>query len=239
MKVLANGGLNLSELDGWWAEAYAPDIGWAIGDGRERGDDPSWDAVEARALYDLLEQQIAPSFYDRDEQGIPKQWIGRCRESMARLTPVFSANRTVRQYTEDHYISRASIYSRRSAGGGTIGAKLLEKQRSLTAAWPDVHFGPVAMSPEGGTYFSAVQVYLGQLQPDDVSIEMYAEPLYQQPPFCERMSLAERPQDPDGFYVYTARVPENRPADHYTPRAVPSDTVGSIPLELSLITWQK
>jgi len=239
MKVLANGGLNLSELDGWWAEAYAPDIGWAIGDGRERGDDPSWDAVEARALYDLLEQQIAPSFYDRDEQGIPKQWIGRCRESMARLTPLFSANRTVRQYTEDHYISRASIYCRRAAGGGTIGAKLLEKQRSLTAAWPDLHFGRVTMSPEGGTYFSAVQVYLGQLQPDDVSIEMYAEPLYQQPPFCERMSLAERPQDPDGFYVYTARVPENRPADHYTPRAVPSDTVGSIPLELSLITWQK
>ena len=68
MKVLVNGGLNLSELDGWWAEAYTPDVGWALGDGQEHGDDPAWDAIEADALYDLLEREVIPEFYARDEQ---------------------------------------------------------------------------------------------------------------------------------------------------------------------------
>ena len=89
MKVLANGGLNLSELDGWWAEAYAPDVGWAIGDGKNRGDDPAWDAAEATTLYEILERDVIPSFYDRDEEGIPHGWVTRIRESMARLTGHF------------------------------------------------------------------------------------------------------------------------------------------------------
>ena len=93
MKVLVNGGINLSELDGWWAEAYAPELGWALGDGREHDDDPTWDAAEAEALYDLLEREVIPAFYTRDEQGIPAAWVARMRESMARLTPRFSAGR--------------------------------------------------------------------------------------------------------------------------------------------------
>src|SRR5208337_3567505 len=99
MKVLVNGGINLSELDGWWAEAYTPEVGWALGDGKEHRDDPAWDAEEAEALYALLEQEVIPSFYDRDRDGNPSGWIARMRESMARLTPRFSANRTVREYT--------------------------------------------------------------------------------------------------------------------------------------------
>ena len=84
MKVLVNGGINLSELDGWWAEAYTPEVGWALGDGQEHGDDPAWDAAEADALYDLLEREVIPEFYTRDEQGIPTAWVARMRESMAR-----------------------------------------------------------------------------------------------------------------------------------------------------------
>ena len=75
MKVLVNGGINLSELDGWWAEAYAPEVGWALGDGQEHGDDPAWDAAEAEALYDLLEREVIPEFYTRDERGIPGAWV--------------------------------------------------------------------------------------------------------------------------------------------------------------------
>ena len=93
MKVLVNGGLNLSELDGWWAEAYSPEVGWALGDGKEHGDDPAWDAAEADALYEILEQQVIPDFYTRDHDGIPTRWVLTMRESMARLTPQFSANR--------------------------------------------------------------------------------------------------------------------------------------------------
>jgi starch phosphorylase len=77
MEVLANGGLNLSELDGWWAEAYSPDVGWAMGDMRDRGSDPGWDAAEADLLYSLLENEIGRLYYERNEAGIPRRWVER------------------------------------------------------------------------------------------------------------------------------------------------------------------
>jgi starch phosphorylase len=114
MKVLANGGLNISELDGWWAEAYTPKVGWAIGDGKEHGEDAAWDAHEVESLYALLEQQAAPEFYDRDVQGMPSRWLARVRESMATLTPEFSASRAIREYTNDHYLPAAAGYNARA-----------------------------------------------------------------------------------------------------------------------------
>ncbi|MGD8631649.1 MAG: alpha-glucan family phosphorylase, partial [Gammaproteobacteria bacterium] len=102
MKVLVNGGLNLSELDGWWAEAYSEEVGWALGDCEEHSD-PQWDAVEADSLYRLLEEEVAPLFYRRDAQGIPGAWVARMRASMARLAPQFSCNRMARDYVEELY----------------------------------------------------------------------------------------------------------------------------------------
>ena len=126
MKVLVNGGINLSELDGWWAEAYTPEVGWALGDGLEHGDDPAWDTIEANALYNLLEQEVIPEFYTRDKNGIPVAWVRRMRKSMARLTPVFSADRTVREYTEQYYLPATIIYAFpinvQSAGKWSIGS---------------------------------------------------------------------------------------------------------------------
>ena len=125
MKVLVNGGINLSELDGWWAEAFTPEVGWALGDGQEHGDDPAWDGAEAQALYDLLERKVIPEFYTRDKKGIPTDWVSRMRESMARLTPHFSANRSVREYTEKHYIPAAGAYHRRVADKGALGRRVV------------------------------------------------------------------------------------------------------------------
>ena len=130
MKVLVNGGINLSELDGWWAEAYTPEVGWALGDGQEHGDDPAWDAVEADALYDLLEREVIPEFYTRDESGIPTAWVKRMRESMARLTPRFSANRAVREYTEQYYLPAAAAYRLRIANKGAIGRQIVDWQHT-------------------------------------------------------------------------------------------------------------
>lgn len=104
--------------------------------------------------------------------------------------------------------------------------------------WPDLRFGRVAIASQDGAYSCDVHVYLGRLQPDDVRIEMYADPLVLGPPFRELMTLAGA-GDSASFYRYSARVPANRPAHHYTPRAVPRDTVGAIPLEMPLTTWQK
>jgi len=116
MKVLVNGGLNLSELDGWWAEAYSPEVGWAIGDGKEHGDDPAWDRTEAEAVYAALENEVIPEFYERNEKGLPQKWLARVRESMARLTSEFSATRSIREYTENHYLPAATGYRQRTDG---------------------------------------------------------------------------------------------------------------------------
>jgi starch phosphorylase len=131
MKVLVNGGINLSELDGWWAEAYSLEVGWALGDGQEHGDDPAWDAAEANALYNLLERELVPEFYNRDEKGIPKAWVERIRESMAMLTPRFSASRTVREYTEQHYLPAAAAYHKRAADKGAMGKQIVDWRHTL------------------------------------------------------------------------------------------------------------
>ena len=138
MKVLVNGGLNLSELDGWWAEAYSPEVGWAIGDGREHDSDPVWDHRDAEQIYSLLEEEVIPMFYRRDEAGVPVAWIDRIRASMSRLTPQFSANRVVREYTGTHYLSRGKAYCERAQGcwrrHGGPGAVAQSIGRALAAA---------------------------------------------------------------------------------------------------------
>ena len=166
MKVLVNGGLNLSELDGWWAEAYTPEVGWALGDGQEHGDDPAWDAVEADALYELLEREVIPEFYARDEQGIPTAWVARMRESMARLTPRFSANRTVREYTEQHYLPAATAYHLRIANKGAIGRQIVDWQHSLEQKWATLHFGEVKVATDAERHIFEVEVYLERSRPE-------------------------------------------------------------------------
>ena len=140
MKVLVNGGLNLSELDGWWAEAYSPEVGWAIGDGQEHGEDPTWDAKEAETLYAILETEVIPEFYERDKSGMPSKWLERIRESMAQLTPEFSATRAIREYTESHYLPAAAGYRDRSANDGALGLSLLRWKQDIDRHWSTVHF---------------------------------------------------------------------------------------------------
>src|SRR5512143_2617203 len=175
MKVLVNGGINLSELDGWWAEAYTPEVGWALGDGQEHGDDPAWDAVEAGALYDLLEREVIPEFYARDEQGIPTAWVARMRESMARLTPRFSTNRSVREYTERHYLPAALAYLKRAADKGARGVQLGNWHRAMEQHWPNLRLGAMQGARAAEQHVFAVQVSLGGFDPNMVRVELYAD----------------------------------------------------------------
>ena len=231
MKVLVNGGLNLSELDGWWAEAYAPEVGWAIGDGREHGADPAWDHAEAEQLYTILEQEVVPAFYTRDERGIPRAWVAKMRESMARLAPQFSANRTVREYTETYYLPAAAEYQRRTAAAGMVGAEIAAWQAKLAGGWRDVSFGALQVEPVNNQYRIETWVYLGQLQPDDVQVEIYADP--------GLVHFMERGEAAAGGYRYSVQVPADRPASDYTPRAVPARAGVRIPLEAPQILWAK
>ncbi|HEX7127502.1 MAG TPA: alpha-glucan family phosphorylase, partial [Thermodesulfobacteriota bacterium] len=239
MKVLANGGLNLSTLDGWWAEAYAPDLGWALGDAGEAGDDPSRDAAEAAALYDRLERDVVPCFYDRDVRGIPVAWLARVRESMARLTLRFSADRTVREYTERHYLPAAAAYRRRASDEAALGRRLTDWQRHLARDFRTLRFGAVSVDTVGGHHAFRVELFTGSLDPDAIRVELYAEPQDGEPPARETLVRGARLPGPEPGYVYAARIPATRPAWHYTPRAVPAHPDAAIPLEAGQILWQR
>jgi starch phosphorylase len=239
MKVLVNGGINLSELDGWWAEAYTPEVGWALGDGREHGDDPAWDAVEADALYDLLEREVIPEFYARDKNGIPAAWVARMRESMARLTPRFSADRTVREYTEQHYLPAAAAYRKRAADKGAAGRNMVNWEHTLKEKWGMLHFGEVQISTDAEQHIFKVEVYLNKLDPNAVRVELYADGVNGGAPLRQEMKRDRQLEGAPGACVYSAVVPDARPPADYTARVIPHCDGVAVPLEFGPILWQR
>jgi glycogen phosphorylase len=239
MKVLVNGGINLSELDGWWAEAYTPEVGWALGDGREHGDDLAWDAAEAAALYDLLEHEVIPEFYARDEEGIPTAWVVRMRESMAQLTPQFSANRTVREYTEQHYLPAAAAYHLRLADRGAIGKQMVDWQHSLEQNWAALHFGEVKVETRDEQHVFEIQVFLNDLDPKAVRVELYADGVNGGAPVRQEMKRVRQPAGASGGTVYRAAVAAARPPADYTARVIPQHGGVAVPLEAAQILWQR
>jgi starch phosphorylase len=239
MKVLVNGGINLSELDGWWAEAYRPEVGWALGDGQEHHDDPAWDAAEADALYDLLEREVIPEFYARNGEGIPTAWIARMRESMASLTPRFSADRTVREYTEQHYLPGAAAYRERSANNGALGDRIVTWRRASEQEWATLRFGELKVESTAEQHLFEVQVYFNHLDPNAARVELYAEGINGFALVRQEMQRVSELAGASGGWAYRAQLPAARPASDYTARVIPHFDGIAIPLEDARIIWQR
>ncbi len=240
MKVLVNGGLNLSELDGWWAEAYTPEVGWAVGDGREHGDDPAWDAAEAEALYGLLEREVIPEFYTRDPADLPAAWVARVRESMAQLTPRFSTNRTVREYVEQHYLPAAAACQQRTAHRGELGRRIVDWRHKVDQHWESLRFGAFRVDTEAGRHLFEIEILLNDLEPDEVRVELYADgadggrgAVRQEMKWARALSGADR----GALYHTTAAA--TRPAGDYTVRVTPQRAGVAVPLECARILWQR
>lgn len=239
MKALVNGGLNLSELDGWWAEAWTPDVGWALGDGREHADEAANDAKEADALYELLEREVVPQFYARDERDIPVIWTRRIRESMATLTPRFSASRAVREYTELHYLPAAIAVQIRTADNGEIGRQIAEWRRGIEGRWNSLRFGEAKVELRGGELIFVVQVQLGEIDPESVRLEVYADAIADSA--AVRLLMVRDPQAP-GLRepnTYRASLLTSRTPSDFTLRMLPCRVGVAVPLEASPITWQR
>ncbi|HEY6925630.1 MAG TPA: alpha-glucan family phosphorylase [Steroidobacteraceae bacterium] len=239
MKVLVNGGINLSELDGWWAEAYTPEVGWALGDGLEHGDDPAWDAVEANALYDLLEREVIPEFYTRNESGTPSAWIKRMRESMAQLTPRFSTNRAVREYTEQHYLPAADAYHGRVADKGAIGRQIVDWQHAVDQKWDAVRFGALRVETNADHQTVEVEVFLNGLESNAVRVELYADAINGGEPMRQEMTWVRVLPDDPLRCVYHTMLPTKPPASGYTARMMPQCSGVAVPLECARISWQR
>ena len=239
MKVLVNGGINISELDGWWEEAYTPEVGWALGDGLEHGDDPNIDAAEAEDLYKILENEVIPEYYSRDEKGIPSTWIKHMRESMARLTPRFSANRAVREYTEQYYLPASREYKARIAKEAKKSVAIAEWKSEIKYRWQKIHFTNLEIDITNDQYNFDVNVYLDELDISEVKVELFADAVNGSESLCKEMKYEGQLAGSTNIYVYNVSVPADRPVEDYTPRIIPYFSGINVPLEVNQILWQK
>ena len=226
----------MMEEDGWWAEAYTPDVGWALGDGHEHADIAAWDSMEAEQLYDILEQDVIPCFYRRDQFGMPRDWIARMRESMARLTTQFSSNRMLREYADAYYLPLADAYQRRAVDAA---AELQHWYHQLVQHWNRIHFGNVrANRVEAGWQFE-VQVYLDDVPAEAVSVQVYADAGNGAEPFCQNLARGAPLAGTNNAFNYQGAVPGDQAVAAYTPRIVPAHVDAMIPLEANFILWYR
>ncbi|MEJ2647804.1 MAG: alpha-glucan family phosphorylase [Sedimentisphaerales bacterium] len=239
MKVLVNGGLNFSELDGWWAEAYKPEVGWAIGDGREHGDDPAYDAQEAEQLYQILEREIIPTFYDRNGNGIPVAWVSKMRMSMAELTPRFSSNRMLREYVEKLYSPSLKVFRERSKRKAAKSVSLCNLKKTIHDSFYKIYFGDADFSTREGQYYCRVPVFFEGIDPENVAVQLYAEPQNGEKPEIYNMSRAEQTGHDNNGYFYNAQLPAHRNLTDYTPRVVPLLDGSVSPIEANEILWKQ
>lgn len=176
MKVVPNGGLNCSILDGWWAEAYRPGLGWSIGDGEGVDDVAHHDWLDSLSLYQVLEQEIAPTFYHRVDGSIPVRWVEMMKKSMAQLAPQFSTARMVAEYASRFYTEASVSYANLEANHQAKAKAALEWRTKIRSAWPELAICEVtdtaaAVNSIGDSYTIRVVANLGNLSQEDVSAQ--------------------------------------------------------------------
>ena len=155
-----------------------------------------------------------------------------------RLTPRFSANRAVREYTEQHYVPAASAYRQRAGNKGAMGRQVVGWQHSLEQKWATLHFGEVKVETRGEQHVFEVQVHLADLDPKAVRVELYADGVMGSAPVRQEMKRVRQLAGASGGYVYSAAVSAARPPADYTARVIPHCDGVAIPLEDARILWQ-
>ncbi|MDM4764338.1 alpha-glucan family phosphorylase [Galbitalea sp. SE-J8] len=243
MKAALNGSLNLSILDGWWAEFYDGENGWAIPTADSAGDAAERDALEAQSMYDLIENQIAPRFYDRDGDGVPTRWVQSIRHTLRTLSPALSADRMVREYVERLYIPASHAEDAISAGSYAPARELSQWKARVTAAWPGVHVrhvesGGVDVPQVGDELHVRALIDLGELSPDDVKVEVVYGRARDEDRLVDirRLPLALDSHELGAPAVFTGSVAlERAGAFGYTVRVVPRHPLLATPAELGLV----
>jgi starch phosphorylase len=161
------------------------------------------------------------------------------RESMAQLTARFDANRTVREYAEQFYLPAAAAYRQRAADKGRLGAQILDWQRAVAHHWAAVRFGTLQVETAAEQHVFQLPVYVGELDPDAVRVELYADPEHGGAPVRQVMTRGAALAGATNGYTFSAHVPASRPATAYTPRLIPHHPEAAVPLEAAQILWQR
>ncbi|WP_206309557.1 alpha-glucan family phosphorylase [Streptomyces sp. A0642] len=246
MKAALNGGLNLSVLDGWWDEWFEPDFGWAIptADGSALDEDRR-DDLEAGALYELIEDRVAPRFYDQGEEGLPGRWIEMVRRTLGTLGPKVLADRMVREYVERLYAPAAQA---RRTLDPAAAQELAGWKAKVRAAWPRVAVDHVeAVTPTGAgssaelgsTLALRVRITLGVLEPDDVEVQAVAGRVDSADAISDAQVFPLKPaggQDLEGRWLYDGPLALDRTGPYgYTVRVLPSHRLLATGAELGLV----
>jgi starch phosphorylase len=235
MKVLPNGGLNLSILDGWWAEAFEPGVGWAFGTQDDSLPPDQQDAIDAGQLYETLEHEVVPLFYDRGSDGIPHGWIAMVKNSMRRLCPQFNTNRMVRQYLEEHYLPAARRYRSLTTSDLAPARSLAEWEAAVRTHWAEIRFEEANVQQQNGHLNFHARVRLGPLRPSDVAVQAYADPADGGNP---EIASLESNSGEGGTYSYEGQVSAHRSPGDYTLRLLPQHPAAHQPLDLPLVLWE-
>lgn len=244
MKALANGSLNLSVLDGWWDEGYHPDFGWALGHGEVYKDHKAQDEIESRDLYNLLEKEVVPLFYNRSHDDIPRGWVEKMRGGLRHLCPIFNSHRMVQEYADHYYLPCSKRFNALSHENFAGAKSLTEWRRKLMTSWHEVSIqelpGTHGLEKRVGEGLEVVaQVSLGPLSPDDVTVEAYYGPVDQKDDFAERKTAPLKfLESVNGLHTFCGNIPCIETGRlGYTVRVTPSQEKLENRFIMGLISW--
>ena len=247
MKVAANGGLNFSILDGWWAEAYQSGGGWTIGRGEVYDDKEYQNEVDAKAIYNILEKEIIPLFYDRIRRrdGIPRGWVNQMKFAMRNLAPVFNTKRMASEYAEQLYFPTHQRWCRLNQDSAKRAKELAHWRARLREQWSEIRIERIEDNPSPEFEVDTdvpikAYIHLGAFSPDDVSVQIYHGLLN---PEKEIDSANTTPMDctkqiSDGTYLFKGFISSSHTGLHgYTVRILPQHEDLHNPYEPGLIKW--
>ncbi|MGQ9646104.1 MAG: alpha-glucan family phosphorylase [Thermodesulfobacteriota bacterium] len=244
MKAAANGGLNLSVLDGWWAEGYDPSLGWAIGSGEEYEDLNYQDEVESQATYNILEKTIVPLFYERGRDNLPREWIAMMKKSMQALAARFNSHRMVEDYVHQVYIPLALNWSQIQSGRFGKVRELTTWINRMKGMWSTLRIIEKRTNGSRGLEIGQsmgveVKVHLGQLSPSDLSVEIYFGRVDSKANFLNRGTLPLHHARSEGSEaVFSGEIPCREVGRFgFRIRILPSHPFLSNPHSLGLILW--
>ncbi|MBN1300331.1 MAG: alpha-glucan family phosphorylase [Melioribacteraceae bacterium] len=247
MKIIANGGLNFSVLDGWWDEGYHYTCGWKIGNGEEYDNLDYQDEVESNMLFETLENEIVELFYDRDNSKLPRKWIQMMKNSMKKLAPVYNTNRMVQQYTDMFYLRAHNNRKKLMANNWSEAHKFLNWKQNVLNNWNQINFISVTSEQAkdqmkvGSKYLITSEIFLGKLTPEDVEVQIYYGKLDDQNKayansFVEMECKTKKSSV--GKYKYNGIINCNITGQFgYTLRILPKHSLLINKFELGLIKW--
>jgi starch phosphorylase len=247
MKVIANGGLNFSVLDGWWDEGFDPEVGWKIGNGEEYSDPDYQDEVESRQLYTTLESQIVPLFYSKGEDQLPRKWIAKVKNSMKKLGPFFNTHRMVQEYFakyyRESYEKRVLLLDKK----WMEGKKLTAWKEKIKDNWSNVKVINIDTNGNSKRLFVGqefpvkAEIDLGILTPEDVEVQIYYGPIENEDNPMHNSTVvmeSEEQKSKSGHFNYSGSVIcQSSGHQGFTIRIVPKHSLLINPFELDVVYW--